>query len=115
MGYMSDHAILLSHWDIERLEKAHDAAIRIFGEDKVSPIMGPYINGHVSFFIPPDGSKEGWQESAEGDENRAEFKVWLRSGHVEYVQWIEVQFADDCDKEAIIDSNKRGVENETNR
>jgi hypothetical protein len=35
-----------------------------------TPIMHSPVNGYKTFFIPPDGSKEGWGPSNDGDEER---------------------------------------------
>ncbi len=35
------------------------------------------INGYLSFFVAPDGSKEGWSESQNGDEAREKLTLWL--------------------------------------
>ena len=58
-----------------------------------SPICPPQVNGERSFFIPPDGSKEGWSDSDKGDERRNEFVEWLRSEG--QVHWVEVCYAED--------------------
>ena len=55
----------MTSWDKKYLIKARTAAEGIF--PWVSEISPTAINGYVSFFIPPDGSKEGWKESTEGD------------------------------------------------
>ena len=49
----------------------------------------------LSFFIPPDGSKEGWDDSEEGDKSRDRFVGWLRSVREKYgLSWVEVQYGD---------------------
>jgi hypothetical protein len=45
-------------------------------EDFRSLVIGPipaYFNGYVSYAFLPDGSKEGWTPSNEGDEYRRRF------------------------------------------
>lgn len=108
MGHMRDHAIVVSHWSKKRIKIAHKKAVEILGADRVSPVMGPYTNEHCSFFIPPDGSKEGWAESTKYDDLRAEFKAWLHDapvGQEHYCKFVEVQFADDYDRHEVTDSN----------
>lgn len=78
MGYIRHHAIAVSTWDEAAINKANLKAIEIFGE-LVSGIIKSKINGYVSFFIAPDGSKEGWSESNEGDKNREQFINWINS------------------------------------
>lgn len=99
MGYQRDHAIIVSAYYGEAIDKAHATAVEIFGERRVSPILGEFTNGCRSFFIPPDGSKEGWSESGEGDARRAKLIDYLESGKYDdgssALNWVEVQFGDD--------------------
>lgn len=102
MGYIRHHAIMVTGSDYDdRLASVHKTAKEIFGE-LVSPIIESKINGYLSFFIAPDGSKEGWDISDEGNNNRAEFKrkVAIHNG---YVDWVEVQYGDDECVTCIID------------
>lgn len=90
MGYMRHHAIVVSSEDEEALQKAHDLATQIFRW--VSPISPPVTNNNRAFFIPPDGSKEGWQESDDGDARREKFTQGLAAS---FVDWVEVQYGDE--------------------
>ena len=81
MGYIRHHAIVVTSNE-EGIKKSHTKAKEIF--PNVSNIMKDGINGYQSFFIPPDGSKEGWPSSHKGDQRRKE-----------YVQWINEQAYDD--------------------
>ena len=117
MGYMSHNAIIVSSVFDDKIAAAHKKAVEIFGDASrmVSPILGPVINGHRSFFVGPDGSKEGWEASDDGDRKREQFRVWLRDKCVEdgasYVDWAEVQYGND-DYETMItddsDLDRRG-------
>jgi hypothetical protein len=49
------------------------------------------INGHITIFCGPDGSKEGWDESGLGDKIRKEFKEKLDPA---YWHWIEVGYGE---------------------
>ena len=89
MGYMRHHAIVVTS-GTRRLSLAHDKAEEIF--PYVSPISPEGVNGYQSFFIPPDGSKEWWDESDRGDASRDKFVGYLRYLPV---AWVEVQFNDD--------------------
>lgn len=69
-------------------------------------IMDSPYNGYMTFFIPPDGSKEGWQPSNDGDEERNRFKRFIRKRHL-YLDWTEISYGgddgyskveDDCSK-----------------
>jgi len=79
MGYMRHHALVITGSDYPEskkiIRKVHrmskDRAIDYVGTSKiVSPLMYSPLNGYLSFFIAPDGSKEGWQESELGDSMR---------------------------------------------
>jgi len=97
MGYMRYHAIIVSSWNDELLAKAHAVALSIFPH--VSNIVPHIKNGGGSFFVPPDGSKEGWDASDEGDDRREQFVKWLKEQCYDdfstSTPWIEVQYADD--------------------
>ena len=70
MGYNVEHAIVVTSWDNKLLAKAHKKANEIFPE--VSERVPHITNGGASFLVPPDGSKEGWEESDAGDVRRPE-------------------------------------------
>lgn len=91
MGFMSHNAIIVTSWSDEHTKQVHDKANEIFPE--VSELMFT-MNGNASFFIPPDGSKEGWRDSDEGDSRRAIFVSWLKDSGF-YVDWVEVQYGND--------------------
>ncbi|MDA8119998.1 MAG: hypothetical protein M0Z85_08130 [Gammaproteobacteria bacterium] len=78
MGYYVHHAIVVTCRDHARqmLIEAHERAVAIFGE-MVSPIVPSPIGMMSSFFVAPDGSKEGWSESDEYDAKRETFANFL--------------------------------------
>lgn len=98
MGYMRHHAIVVSSYNKQTLEKAHKQAIEHFGP-LVSTVIPSLINTYVSFFIAPDGSKEGWDESDSYDTKRSAFTEWLNrqrfSDGSTSLRWVEVQYGDD--------------------
>jgi len=108
MGYIRDHAIVVVGTYGEHIEEAHAKATEIF--PWVSPVSPKAMNGSRSFFVPPDGSKEGWLESTEGDEKRAMFVRWLH--HQTYddgsspLQWVELHMSDDNGELLIEDSHE---------
>lgn len=109
MGYMVHHAILVTSWDTEKLDTAHQAAERIV-HGLVSPIVKGRINTENSFFVAPDGSKEGWDTSNEGDEQRAAFIAWLREqewsdGSSPYA-WALVQYGDDDGDQRVVEATR---------
>jgi hypothetical protein len=105
MGYRRHHAIIVTSCLSEEaypgtsIETAHRIACGIFGDDLISPIVSSRINGYKSFFVAPDGSKEGWNESNVGDQNREEFVAWLGSACYDdgssSLDWAEIQYGDE--------------------
>jgi len=84
MGYMRHDTIVVITWSKELAKRAHDEARRLFdigsmgGADcMVTPIFETSINGQRAFYVLPDGSKEGWGPSDEGDSARSAFISWL--------------------------------------
>jgi hypothetical protein len=103
MGYIVHHAIIVTSWDSDLLKTAHDKAQKIF--PAISNIVQGVRNGYDSFLIPPDGSKEGWDESDAGDIARDEFIAWINTLRHEdgssSIDWVEVRYSPD-DKEVTI-------------
>ena len=123
MGYTRHHAIVCSGPApvedmapyslglteyITSLQRAHNYAANIFG-DTVSPIVISPVNGVGSFFVAPDGSNEGWQDSDAGDERRAAFITYLRANYYDdgssAVHWAEVQYGDDENEAKVTQSS----------
>lgn len=95
MGYLRRHAIIVTGYDgneSKEIKAAHRKASDIF--PWVSEISPSQINGEKSFFIPPDGSKEGWADSDLGDKRRDEFIGWLNSSD-SFLCWVEVSYGED--------------------
>ena len=109
MGYIKHNAIIVtSYLENNEINQAHEEASKL--EMSVSNIVGPAINGFKSFLIGPDGSKEGWESSKEGDIQREKFKAYLS---LTGLHWIEVRYGgDDSDINFIVDY--RGKEDGTN-
>jgi hypothetical protein len=77
MGTRNHHAIVVTSWDRAAVAAAHARAAGIFGA-LVSGVVDSKMNSFSSFFVPPDGSNEGWEGSAEGDRRRSELVAWMR-------------------------------------
>ncbi len=111
MGYMQHHAILVTTYRQSLAEMARAKAQEIFGEEFSTLVSEPVTNGYHSFAIFPDGSKEGWQDSDQGERYRADFISWLKA-HDEY-GWVLVQYGDDALETCILDDsdadNRNGV------
>jgi len=99
MGYMRHHMIVVTTYDIPLMQKAHERATALFGASGVTSIMVSPVNHYHSFFVPTDGSKEGWSDSDDGDARRAEFVAWLNAQRWEdgstSLKWAEVQYGDE--------------------
>jgi hypothetical protein len=104
MGYMRHHAIVVTSWQEEAVRDARAAAVTI--GCAVSEMLRAPVNGYWSFFIAPDGSKEGWPASDEGDRRRDEFVEWIESHtgdeQSRWLSWVEVQYGDDDGEAALI-------------
>ena len=97
MGYIRHHAIIVTSWDDDILKQAHDYAKMKF--PVVSDVMVSGMNGFCTFLIPPDGSKEGWEESDKGDDRRIDMIEWLNNHTYEdgssSFDWAEIQYGDE--------------------
>ena len=104
MGYIRHHAIIVTGYTEESIGRAHAKALEIFSDSIpaykgrelfcwVSPISPPAINGYLTFFVGPDGSKEGWEPSDFGEELRKTFVNWLVEND-DYV-WALVRYYDE--------------------
>lgn len=104
MGYMRHNAILVTSYDEERIQTAHMQAIAL--QMNASEIGRTHVNGYCHFTILPDGSKEGWEDSDEGDRQRDAFVAWLDGQRlddgVSPFAWAEVQYGDDEGKTLIV-------------
>jgi hypothetical protein len=109
MGYLCHHAFVVTgsrpgSGDLDVLIAAHSTARELGLEPtELTPLV---LNGFRSFMIPPDGSKAGWPEDAEGNRKRAAFREWLAAQNYadgsSPVQWVEVQYGDDEDDNRIV-------------
>ncbi|MFF2531535.1 hypothetical protein ACFVS2_21745 [Brevibacillus sp. NPDC058079] len=80
MGDIKHNAIVVtgSRYAISQLEIVHGTALALFGS-LVSPIIESRLNGFHSFFVAPDGSKEGWKESDDADKQRKKLETFIDS------------------------------------
>jgi len=99
MGYIKHNAIICTSFDGDHIEKVRNEAKRqlfkIFDSDKmVSDVVEGIANGYYSFFIGPDGSKEGWDTSQEGDYFREGLIKFIESNEL-YVDCVDVRYGGD--------------------
>ena len=104
MGYMRHHAIIVTgNSDDEELQKVRNRCDDINQASgnpcQVSLIYPSKRNHYGTFFIAPDGSKEGWDVSDDGDLCRTqiiEYLDTLRFGdNSTSFKYVEVQYGDD--------------------
>ena len=76
MGYIKHHSIAVTSCNDKIIKVAHTKAKSIFN-NRTSEILNSDINNYKSFFISPDGSKEGWDDSKKGDNQRKTFINWI--------------------------------------
>lgn len=98
MGYIRHHAIVVTSWNAGLLSAAHAEAERLC--KTTTPIVEGTANQQTSFAVLPDGSKEGWPESDNGDASRDSLVEWIEAqcyddGSSSALSWVEVEFPGD--------------------
>jgi len=108
MGYIKHHAIVIASFDEELILKAHTKANELC-EGLVSELISYRINGGKSFFIAPDGSKEGWDESNQMNESRESFIDWVNEQAYEdesnALSFAELFFGEDNGESRVTEHN----------
>jgi len=108
MGYMRHHAICISSWNRKELLKVHNKAKKIFNH-LATEIVDSTINSESSFFIAPDGSKEGWEESNLYNKKRTDIVDFIEKRKYadgsNCIRYAELFFADDEKNCAIVNHN----------
>lgn len=106
MGYIAHNAIIVTGYDPKRVEAARQKAAEVFDARQVSSIVTGVVNSYDSFLVGPDGSKEGWSDSNEGDERRNTFLTWLRAEWKagNYLEWVELRYGDEEELSAVTDN-----------
>lgn len=87
MGTIQHHTIVITTWrDDAPIIAAKAASLGCTVAGPTQPAFG-----FSTVCVAPDGSKEGWTDSDEGDVRRNEFVAWLESkDHA----WVEVAFGE---------------------
>ncbi|WP_182006293.1 hypothetical protein [Priestia aryabhattai] len=114
MGYMRHNAIVVTGDGYEgaqiKLNKVYEQAKEIFG-DLVSNMIDGKTNGIRSFFIAPDGSKEGWDVSDLYNSKREALATIIDSMSYEDgsnpIQFVDVGY--DEDYVAEVDRTNKGI------
>jgi hypothetical protein len=112
MGYIKHHAIVVTGWEVSQVSEARDYAIR--QQMTVTEVATSPVNGYWSFLVAPDGSKEGWEASLEGDIERDTFVLFLEQiepGHggrkFYALEWSELIYGDEAGPTRIVRSSDR--------
>lgn len=94
MGLIQHHALVAITWD----QKSFECIVAQINErtDCDQFLLNvTKINAYYTIIIPPDGSKEGWEESDAGDARRDWLlKIIAESEHAGRWDWIEVEFGE---------------------
>jgi hypothetical protein len=99
LGDFCHHSIIVCGQE-QSIYNAHAKAKYIF-DDLVSNVIES-SNGYYSFFIAPDGSKEGWPRSNDLNLARNEFIEYLKKDGL--IDWVEVQFANELGEDKMLRS-----------
>jgi alpha-glucuronidase len=106
MGYIKHDAIIVTSWDEKLIDKAHEFAKNT--GNNVTNIVGPLSNGYCTFTIVPDGSKEGWAHSHEGDAAREKFLTWANEQRYEdnssSLEWVHISYGSDDAKVTVVNN-----------
>ena len=109
MGYYRSHTIAITSVFQDDVKEAHAKAKEIFDNQMVTEIISGTTNAQDSFFVAPDGSKEGWDESDKQDDNRKALIDWIDAHNdkkgCSYIQYVEMYFADDNEMCEILKHN----------
>lgn len=106
MGYIAHNAVICTTWKKEHAAEAHLKAVEIFTGDRVTEIIETKLNGYFTFFVAPDGSKEGWEHSEHGDRLRNQFMDFCKESRL-YLDAVDVRYGgDEPDKARIERKNE---------
>jgi hypothetical protein len=98
MGVTVHHAIIVTGGK-DDIDIAHKKARQLF--DHVSNLVPSPMNCHVSFFVAPDGSLEGWKESNIGDENRKKLIAYFDEKDLA-LNYVEICYGGDFERPTIL-------------
>lgn len=101
MGYIRHDAIIATSGNAKHLALAWEKA-RTLKLPISSVVLSP-MNGYGSFLIAPDGSKEGWPDSDEGEKRKGAWIRWMREQDETWVDWVLVRYCGDDDSAEVHD------------
>lgn len=107
MGYIRHHTIIITSFDHKTILEVTREAKKIFSS-LVSNVIKS-MNGFESFFIAPDGSKEGWEDSDFADRGRKQFIKFIKSKTCmdgsNPISFVEIFYGDNDGECKIINHN----------
>jgi len=113
VGYIRHNAIVVTSWD-EALIEAAACRARNIGLTVLGP-SAEATNGYRTMLVCPDGSKEGWEESDQGDHERESFRDWMNEQRYEdgstSLHWAEIAYGSD-DADATVEAHAWMTPNE---
>ena len=108
MGTINHNAIIATTWNKSVAKKMQQWCVMM---GHIHTSSTDKINGYTTLFFPPDGSKEGWNESDFGDEVRAHIITRLKEDDYDDGSspwaWIEVGYGDYG--QAVLNGNCKNV------
>lgn len=105
MGYIRNECMVVTSDTATDVLRAHGEACQIFDEAGygrlVSGIQLHAVNGGASFFVSPDGSKEGWEHSNKCSDARAKLIQFLKTAPVD---WVLIEIGGDDGEYQVLES-----------
>lgn len=101
MGYDRHNAIIVTGYNLTDVTVAHDFAVNVGAS--VTDVLTTTVNSWHSFMVGPDGSKEFWTESDEGDKRRVAIIAQLKQ--YRGLDWAEVQYGDGERETRVVDDS----------
>lgn len=97
MGLIHHHAIIATTWNREEAARLERWGLE--NPDARLIVAGPTsVNSYFTIIMPPDGSKEGWDESDEGDRRREKLIAAFKEADYEDRSnpwaWVEVGYGE---------------------
>ena len=86
MGTIIHHAIVATTW---QPDEDFSELVALVGDRGKCWVCPPVVNNYRTFFLAPDGSKENWPPSDDGDALRNEVVAWLEREDF-YGDWCEI-------------------------
>lgn len=106
MGIVVHNTIVVTSSSAKHLDdataKAKELGLEVLGPSQLT------VNGYRTIMICPDGSKEYWPQSNDGDEKRKQFREYLHkqrySDNSSHLEWFEAAYGSDNDGVDVIDN-----------